>query len=181
MLISFQSTKALASPYDAGGGPVRSAMAALRQRFTLRQTQRTSPAFFSFRWCRRANGAARGFGRLTVNISSSRSRMRAPNARCLLIEPAAEITKQPQGLVCIVEFPGLAPRLAYRPMKRFWQTFDHVAGLLDLAPLTGSDQASLRSTALRRIFARSSWRSAAPSGAKRRNREDVQSSEAQVG
>jgi hypothetical protein len=35
-----------------------------------------------------------------------------------------------QGPVCIVEFPDLAQRLAYRLMKRFWQTFDHVAGLM---------------------------------------------------
>src|SRR4051812_39602188 len=35
-----------------------------------------------------------------------------------------------QGPVCIVEFPDLAQRLAYRLMKRFWQTFDHVAGLV---------------------------------------------------
>jgi hypothetical protein len=35
-----------------------------------------------------------------------------------------------QGRGCIVEFPDLARRLAYRLMKRFWQTFDHVAGLM---------------------------------------------------
>src|SRR5437868_12070964 len=35
-----------------------------------------------------------------------------------------------QGPVCIVEFPDLAQRLASRLMKRFWQTFDHVAGLM---------------------------------------------------
>jgi hypothetical protein len=36
----------------------RSAMTALRQRFTLRQTRCTVPSMFSIPWCRRANGAA---------------------------------------------------------------------------------------------------------------------------
>lgn len=46
LLISLQSTKALACLHDAGGGPARSAMAGLRQRFTLRQTRRTVPSIF---------------------------------------------------------------------------------------------------------------------------------------
>ena len=40
-----------------------------------------------------------------------------------------------QGPGCSVEFPDLAQRLAYRLTKPFWQTFDHVAGLMDLALL----------------------------------------------
>jgi hypothetical protein len=45
-VISFQSTKALACLHDVGGGQ-RSALAALRQRFALRQTRRTVPSMFS--------------------------------------------------------------------------------------------------------------------------------------
>src|SRR5262249_24720977 len=78
VLMGFQSTEALGR-FQHSGAVQRSAIAALRQRFTLRQTLRTVPIMFSIALVQ-ATERASGVGSLRqgmVSISSSPSRMLA--------------------------------------------------------------------------------------------------------
>jgi hypothetical protein len=78
VLMSFQSTEALGC-FQHAGGLQRSAIAALRQRFTLRQTLRTVPIMFLIALVQ-ASERRSGVGnlrRVTVSISSNPSRMLA--------------------------------------------------------------------------------------------------------
>jgi hypothetical protein len=101
LLVRFQTTE---KPLAASSMPAavqRNAIAAFRHRFTLRQTRRTVTIMFSIELVQaseRLSLAGRP-RRLAVSISSS----------------------APLGLLCVVEFPCLPERPAYRCMQRLGQ------------------------------------------------------------
>ena len=61
LLVSFKRRKPWLPPH-AGRGPAQR-HPAWRHRFTLRQTRRTVPCMFSWRWCKRASVEARSASR----------------------------------------------------------------------------------------------------------------------
>jgi hypothetical protein len=86
VLMSFQSTEALVAS-SMPAAVQRSAIAALRQRFTLRQTLRTVPIMFSIALVQ-ASEHRSGVGNLRrVTVSNGGDKRR------LLIEPAGEIAQ----------------------------------------------------------------------------------------
>jgi hypothetical protein len=112
-------------------------MAAFRHRFTLRQTRRTVPIMFSIELVQASDPPqlCRELQTIDSQHLVETFENAGGNAGRLLVEPAGEIAQQPLGLVGIVELPGLAQRPADRGMQRLGQPLDHIAGLMELAPL----------------------------------------------
>ena len=87
----------------------RSAIAAFRQRFTLRQTRRTVPIMFSMELVQASErrSSAGSPRRLTVEHLIEPFKDAGGDTGRLLVEPAGEIAQQPLSLISVVEFPSL--------------------------------------------------------------------------
>ena len=87
----------------------RSAIAALRHRFTLRLTRRTVPIMFSIALVQ-ASERRSGIGSLRRDDGEhlvEPFENAGGNTRRLLVEPAGEIAQQPLGFIGIIELPSL--------------------------------------------------------------------------